>query len=214
MHKNQMVYRLLLETALENKNSKFVMRDIGRTLGVSPNTVSLAIRPLENIGAVSKSERSFGIINFEKLLNFWAVLRNFEKDIIYRTYVREKEDEIEKRMPHECAFTCYSAYALLFGNDAADYSTVYAYATEKGLEQIRMRFPEQRLSQKSNYFNLVILKPDPALAEEIDKGRLIKNSVPLPQIYVDLWNNREWNASEFLNKLKKRMDDMYAKAIL
>ncbi len=214
MHKNQMVYRVLLETSLKNKNSKFIMRDIGRALSISPNTVSLAIKPLESIGAVSKSERSFTVINFEKLINFWAVLRNFEKDIVYRTYVKEKEDEIEKRMPHECAFTCYSAYTLLFGNDAADYSTVYAYATEKGLKQIKIRFPEQRLSQKSDYFNLVILKPDPVLAEAIDRGLLVKNSVSISQVYVDLWNNKEWNASEFLNKLKKRMDDMYGKAIL
>ncbi len=214
MKKSQTVYRYLAEAALKDKNAGFAMRDMARALHISPNTVSLAIKPLERVGAVSRRSNRAGVLDLEKLMAFWAVSRNLEKDIIYRTYVDERETEIEKRMPSEIAFTCYSAYSMLFGNDASDYSGVYAYATEKGLEQIMKRFPEKRLSGKSGYSNLIVLKPDQVLEEMINTGTLKRSSVSVPQIYVDLWNNKDWYANEFLKKLKVRMDEMYAKAIL
>lgn len=214
MKKIQTVYRHLAEEVLKDRKRHFVMRDVARTLRISPNTVSIAAGSLGRIGAITRYEGYFSVTNFEKLLGFWAVERNLDKDIIYKTYVEEAESEIEKRMPAEVAFTCYSAYVALFGNDVSEYSGVYVYATEKGLDEIKKRFPERRLSERSDYTNLTVLKPDVVLEERINNGSLEKASVSLPQIYVDLWNNKDWYAYEFLKKLKHRVDGLYAKAVL
>ena len=214
MKKNQVIYRFIAQATLQNKKTKFVMRDIARTLKISPNTVSLTVKSLVNIGAVTQYGNYFSISDFNKLIDFWAVKRDISKDIIYQTYADIEESEIEKMMPSEVAFTCYSAYVLLFGNDASDYSGVYVYASDKGLKEIKMRFPEKKLSERSKYFNITVLKPDQLLSNMIDNGATIKSSVSVPQLYVDLWNTKDWYAYEFLKKLKIKIDDMYAKAVL
>ena len=66
----------------------------------------------------------------------------------------------------------------------------------------------------SDYTNLVVMKPDGELARRIDSHSLSHSSVSLPQLYVDLWNSNTWYAYEFLKKLEKRIDDIYAKAVL
>ncbi|MGD0729342.1 MAG: hypothetical protein ABR981_04675 [Candidatus Micrarchaeaceae archaeon] len=215
MKKIELVYRDILQTALSNKKSKFVVREIAKELGISPNTVSFAIMPLKRSGAVKMYLRHFDIINFDKLLAFWAVNRNMDKDIIYRTYVPVKNaEQIEKKMPNEIAYTCCSGYKNLFGNDVSDYSGVYVYAAEDSLMEIKKRFPERKLSERANDYNLFVLKPDKILEEKINSHKLEHDTVSIPQLYVDLWNTTEWYSYEFLKRLKKRINDTYGKAIL
>jgi hypothetical protein len=59
-----------------------------------------------------------------------------------------------------------------------------------------------------------VLKPDRLLGEQIKRHKLERSSVSLPQLYADLWNTNTWYAHDFLDKLEKRIDDTYAKAIL
>lgn len=214
MKKKQLVYRYLAEAALRDRKCHFILRRIALELRISPNTVSLAVMPLVNVGAVTEYKGYFGVTNLEKLLDFWAVTRNFDSDIVYSTYYDSPLPEIERRMPAEIAYTSYSGYAALFGNDVSDYDKVYVYAGERGLEEIRKRFPVRALSGKSGYVNVVVLRADLAMERMIEEHRLVKSAAPLTQIYVDLWNNKDWYAYEFLKKIKKRIDDNYAKAIL
>ncbi len=203
------VYRYVLEAALSNKEMMLTENGIAKVLGISPNTVSIAVRNLETIGAVSIYKRHFELINFDKALYYMCAGRRISADIVYSTYFRENIAEIEKAMPDEIAYTAYTAYANLFGNDASDYSEVYVYATEKSTEEIRHRFPKGRLSQASDYANIIVLKPDRILANMMEGGKLEKASAPVIQVYADLWNIKTWYAQEFEKKLKARIDGMH-----
>ncbi len=211
MNKSGIVYRHILEQALANRRSKFVEREIARRLGISPDTVNNAVAPLKGIGAVAMYRRHFEVLDFKKLLLFWAVHRKLERDVIYSSYVRIKDvSEIEDKLPDSIAYTEYSAYTKNFGNDASDYSEVYVYADDATRREIARRFP----SQWKDHHNLVVLKPDPVLEKRIADKKLVHSSVSMPQMYVDLWNNSTWYAYEFVKKLEKRIDDAYAKAVL
>jgi biotin operon repressor len=215
MRKIEIVYRYLIERILADKKTKFVGREIARELGISPNTISNAIAPLKRSGAADVHKRYFEVTNLEKTLAYWAVNRQLEKDIVYKTYVAVKNvDEIEKRMPSEIAYTCCSGYKNIFGNDVSDYGKVYVYAAESALIEIKRRFPERRLSAKVEGSNLFVLSPDSILESMILSGKLEHSSVQLSQLYVDLWNTSEWYSYEFLKRLGKKIDDKYGEIIL
>lgn len=209
-----MVYRYFAEGVLNDRKRHFTLRGIARELALSPNTVSLAAMQLAKVGAVTKYNGYFGVTSLEKLLVFWSVVRNLDHDIKYRTYSSLGIAEIEKRMPAEVAYTCYSGYVALFGNDVSDYDKIYVYATESGLKEVMRRFPEMELQGKPGYSNILVLKADPVMEIMIEEHTLRKAAAPLTQIYVDLWNNKDWFAYEFLKKLRQRIEDKYAKAIL
>jgi hypothetical protein len=127
---------------------------------------------------------------------------------------RRSTAEIEDMLPSGIAYTNYSGYTKLFGNAVSTYSEVYAYATEQAVEEIKKRFPKNLLSEGSDYGNLIILRPDYVLSKRIMGKALQGSTVSMPQLYVDLWNAKEWYAYEFLKRLKEKIDDKYAKAIL
>lgn len=213
MNKSGMVYRHIAEELLKNRKANLVEREIARTLGISPNTVSRALAPLKRIGAAQLYRTYFNIYDWKKLLLFWAVNRKIDRDIIYRTYYKTGDiSRIEDRLPGSIAYTSFSAYVKNFGNDASSYSEVYAYAPEQELKEIAQRFPP--MVGPHGYSNLIILKPDYVLEKRIVEGTLAHSSVSLPQMYVDLWNNNTWYAYEFMKKLEPRISDLYAKAIL
>ena len=215
MRKTGTVYRYLIEKVLADRKLKFVGREIARELGVSPNTISNALAPLKNSGAADVHKRYFEITDMSKTLAYWAVSRQLQNDIEYRTYVPVKNvDEIEKRMPGEIAYTCCSGYKNRFGNDVSDYVSVYVYATDSSLTEIKRRFPEKRLSDRADGSNLFVLAPDSILESAILSGKLEHSSVQVSQLYVDLWNTSEWYSHDFLKRLKKRIGDMYGEAIL
>ncbi len=215
MNKTNVVYREVAEAVLVNRKTALVGREIAKRIGASPDTVSSALTPLKKIGAIAMYRRHFEVVNFKKLLLVWAVNRKFDRDISYRTYVEVKDiQEIEDRLPGEIAYTNYSGYVKLFGNDASSYGEVYVYASESAMKEIKIRFPPKNISKGSEYSNLIVLKPDGVLGKRIIDRELTNSSVSLPQLYVDLWTNGSWYAYEFLKKLEKRIDDAYANAIL
>jgi DNA-binding Lrp family transcriptional regulator len=214
MKLNGAVFRYTLENALKKEPEELSENGIARALGISPNAVNYSLKKLVEMGAVAVYKRHIELVNFDKALYYWASVRNLKKDVVYSTYVRKSVQDIEKAMPSEIAFTAYTAYVARFGNDASDYSEVYLYATEIGLNEIKKRFPKEKLSERSNYANLIVLEPDRVLYDMIEKG-IERSSVPTTQIYVDLWNLKEWYAAEFLKRLETRIKgERNAKRIL
>jgi hypothetical protein len=213
MRLGSVVCRYILEMALKNKYS-FTENGIAKELSLSPNTVSVAVRNLANVGAAAIYKRHFELKNFDKALYYFSVNRKLREDIIYSTYFKSSVGEIEKSMPSEIAYTACSGYVNLFGNDASDYSEVYVYATERSCREIMDRFPKNRLSKASDYANIIVLKPDRILGSLISESAFDGSAAPVTQIYADLWNMKEWYAHEFEKKLKSRIDGMHGKKIL
>jgi len=192
MKQKDAVYRHMLNEAIEKKQLSFTQLALSQMFGISLSTVSNALAPLEKIGIIGKKTRSFYIIDVKKLLMFWTTFRRLSKDIIYSTRADKPVQKIEGEMPATVVFTAYSGYRMKFDEAPADYGEVYVYANAKILAEIKERFPEKRGPP-----NIFILEKDQNMPNE--------NIAPLSQVYVDLWNLKEWYAKDFLDALERRL---------
>ncbi|MCX6814707.1 MAG: hypothetical protein NTY20_03610 [Candidatus Aenigmarchaeota archaeon] len=194
MKKNEWVYREILHGFIEKRERFFTQRALSKRCGVSIGNVNKSLSVLDKINAIEKKSRGFVVINYRKLLLYWASNRNLERDIVYQTRVDKSVNEIERDLP-PVMFAAYSGYKFVFGIVPADYSEVVVYADD---EKIRERF-----GKKGGKPNLIVLKTDPHLRKF--------RKVPMAQIYVDLWNLGTWYAEDFLKELEKKMEGMAGK---
>jgi len=189
MLKSEIIYREMLEHSSERQTQL----KLSKVLGFSLSTVNNAFKPLVSMGAVKILPRGFKIADKEKLFLYWANVRNLEKDIVYSTRVDALPSAIEKSMSPDIVYTAYSAFKFTFKSVPADYSEIYVYS--ENVEAIKKRFPF-----KQGPPNLFVLRQDPRLSA------LAKNNIaPLSQVFVDLWNLKEWYAKEFVNELKVKL---------
>lgn len=194
MKKIEMIWREILEKG--QKDSVFEQKELALKLGFSTSTVFAALKPLREIGAVEVSGRGFRLVNFAKVLMFWATHRQFSKDIIYQTRVDLPMLEIEGLVDNQCVYGGYSAGRILLGSAPSEYDKVYLYASN--YSEIEKRFPKGQ-----GVSNIFVLKKDSFMD---DFGKM----TPVSQTYVDLWNLTDWFAQDFLNALKEKF---YAKLL-
>ena len=142
------------------------------------------------MGAVRINQRNFDVIDKKKILYYWASARNIEKDIVYKTRVEKKISKIESEMPSNVTYGAYSAYKFRFKDVPADYSEVYVYSDD--IEEIEKRFPKNNKQP-----NLFVLKKDTNMKE-----------ITVAQIFVDLWNLKEWYAKDFLKAMEKKINGL------
>ncbi len=174
----------------------FTQANLSRTTGVSVSAVNKTVNELKRIAAADVGRRSFSVIDFQKLLLYWATHRNLDKDIVYSTSVGMDVSRIESTMPPGIAFTAFTAYKFLVGEPPADYGEVYVYAGTDAMNIITDRFPP-----KKGVKNLFVLKADSFLERRIKNKELAASCVGLPRVFADLWNIRAWYAKEFTNRL-------------
>ncbi len=193
MTKKELIWREILFQAIEKKKWEFTQKELAEKFGFSLSTVFNALKVPRETGAIKVTGRNFSVIDAEKFLYIWATQRSLEKEIIYQTYVPENVSGIEGKMPAEIIFGGPSAYVLRYKDAPADYAKVYVYAKETGLEEIKKRFPETK-----GEVNLFVLKSDLLLSQFGDM-------TPDVQMFVDLWNMKDWYAKDFLNALKNKL---------
>ncbi|HLD06797.1 MAG TPA: winged helix-turn-helix domain-containing protein [Candidatus Nanoarchaeia archaeon] len=191
MKKGEQVLREILYQCMEQKNRRLTQRELSIGLHTALSNVHHAIQPLVKMGAIAVQGRNFTIISPRKILLYWASVRSIQKDIIYATRVDEGASAMEKRMPADVVFTACSGYKLKFKEMPADYSEVYIYA-DNG-EEIKRRFGESR-----NPPNLFVLQKDRNM-ERYGKTATWAN------LFVDLWNMKEWYAADFLKALEAKL---------
>jgi len=183
MKKIELVYNYILEQAMEKKRRSMTQAEIAEALGVSLSTVNAAISHLRKMNAVKVKLRSFDIVDAKKILYYWASIRNVGKDISYATRADMPAGEIEKNMPAGIVYAAYSAYKIKFKDVPADYSEVYVYGDP---ETVKKRFPPSK-----NRPNLFILS---------GPGKMT-----IANIFVDLWNMKEWYAKDFLAAMEAKI---------
>ncbi|MFH1641383.1 MAG: winged helix-turn-helix domain-containing protein [Nanoarchaeota archaeon] len=189
MNNKEIVYREILYNVMEKNNRNLTQSHLAKTLQLSLSTVNNAMQPLRNMGAIKINPRNFIVLDAKKILYYWASVRNLEKDIIYKTRVDMPVKEIEKNMPDDIIYSAYSAYKYKLKDVPADYSEVYVYGTD-----LEKRFPSNK-----NAPNLFVLKKD-KLAEKYGK------TMTIAQLFVDLWNVKEWYATEFIKGLEVKIN--------
>lgn len=194
-----MLYREISSDYMKGIN-RFTQLELSKRLSISLSTVNAALMNVSRINAVTINNRSFSIIAFDRLLFYWATHRNIAKDTCCNITVNAGINEIESSMPKGIAYTAYTAYKNTYSDAPADYSEVYVYATKEAIGDIKRRFPETKGTS-----SIVVLNADSALERRIDAGNLENTSVPISQVFVDLWNIRTWYAKEFSDALSKKI---------
>lgn len=194
MKKYESIYREILYKAIEKKEFSLTQSELSKKLALSLSLVNLAIKKLERIGSIKINQRNFKILDAKKILYYWSSIRNLERDILFKIRIELPIREIERIMPN-VLFTAYSAYKLKYDDVPADYSEVYVYAEQEEINLIKKRILKLKTSEKNP--NLIILKKD----------RLLKlySSIPVSQLFVDLWNLKQWYAKEFINSLEEKL---------
>ncbi len=196
MRKSELVYRELLRGFMERKKAVFTQLELAKVLKISLSTANNALRPLRRMGAVKVKRRSFEIVNWKKILYYWASMRNLEKDIVYETRaeIRGGVEEIEKEMPPHVVFAAYSAYRFRFNDAPADHSEVYVYCSKGSLKNLMKKFKQKKT--RANFPNLFVLKKD-----------FPDNIMPVGHMFIDLWNLKTWYAWDFVKALEDRIPD-------
>ena len=194
LKKNEWVYRHILILTMEKKATRFTQLELSKYFKISLSTVNNALEPLRRMGCITVQQRFFTITDTRKLLLYWATIRNIQRDLLYTTRMNASIKEIENLVPSDAVFTAYTAYKLLYKEAPADYSEVYFYIPQETLPEIKERFPKSKGPP-----NVFVLEGDPFLLN--GKHPLVSG----PQLYVDLWNLKEWYAQEFLTALEKRL---------
>lgn len=191
--KKEVIWREILVKATKREQLEFTQKDLAEKFGFSVSTVFNALKIPRGQGAVKVTGRNFRVIDAEKFLYIWATQRNLEKDLIYKTFFPAGAKKIEGLMPPGIVFGAYSAYVHKFGNAPADYDKVYVYAGNSELPEIKKRFPKTE-----GHPNVFILQQDDFLKPESGVTSAV-------QIFVDLWNLKDWYAREFLKELKEKI---------
>jgi len=192
------IYRDILYRAIEQKEFRFTQLDLAKKSGISLSIVNSAVKKLNSIGAVKINQRSLDVIDVKKILYFWASIRNLEKDVIYSIRIEASVKEIEKCMPN-VLFTGYTAYKLRFNDVPADYSEVYVYADETELNEIKKRLSFFKISDKNKLnYNFFVLKKDSFMK--------LYTTMPISQIFVDLWNMNKWYSKDFILAFDKEIE--------
>jgi predicted transcriptional regulator len=192
MKKLELVFMEILYQVMEKNNPVLKQSELSKKLGFSLSTINLAVKKLERMNAVRISKMNFRVIDVEKILYFWASVRSLEKDVVYKTRVEMPVREIEKSLP-DLTYAAYSAYKFKFKDVPADYSEVYAYADEEELKEVMRRFPANEKNP-----NLFVLRRHESMSQHPKTGTIA-------MMFVDLWNLRQWYASDFLKALEKRI---------
>ncbi|MBS3074351.1 hypothetical protein J4447_02730 [Candidatus Pacearchaeota archaeon] len=194
MKNQEIVLREIAFSAIEKKEFSLTQSELSKNLNISLSIINNIVKKLDSMGAVKIMQRCFKILNIKKILYYWASVRNIEKDIIFRIRVETPAREIERAMP-DAVFTAFTAYKLNYNDVPADYSEVYAYADENETEIIKERLKKMKTSD--NNPNLFILKKDKILGQY--------RKIPLGQIFVDLWNIKEWYAKDYTSEMENKL---------
>ncbi|MBI2574297.1 winged helix-turn-helix domain-containing protein [Candidatus Woesearchaeota archaeon] len=190
MKPSEMVYRELLYRAIEKRSSRTTQSELSKSLHLSLGTVNYALKPLRKLGAVEVGKRSLSVADVKKLLYFWASIRNVGRDIVYSTRADMPVYRIEKLVPSGTIFTAYTAYKMRFKDVAADYSEVYVY----GDSDLFM----ERFAATKQTPNLFVLRKDKCIDA-------YGQTATLANMFVDLWNMKEWYAREFVNAMEGKL---------
>lgn len=195
MKKIETIWHYLLYSALNEHNFKFTQKELAAKFNYSLSTVNYSLAIPTDIGAIRKESKFFILENFEKLLYYWASVRNLSKDIIYTAYLIGDIKDIQGQIPAESIFAGYSAANHWLKEPAADYDKIYCYVDEIQMQNIKERF----LVAEKKKTNIFFLKKD----KSMDKYGYYTT---LPQTFVDIWNMSDWYAQDFLKALKEKMN--------
>ncbi len=183
-------------------HKSFTQTSLSGELDVSIGMVNKSVSKLKRFGAVRTGPRNFTVIDYRRILLYWATIRNLERDVAYSTRVNLPVVEIERSLPDGVIFSAYTGTGLSFSEFPADYSEVWVYASEPLLVELERRFRKNNLPR-----NFIVLREDAKLQHSVRLFSKHPKSVSVPQLYVDLWNTPTWYSKEFQGLIERKMEE-------
>lgn len=195
MKKIEFIWRHLLYETVERRATSFRQQDLAASFGISSSTVNAALTPIRRLGAVRVGGRGFTVTDYEKILYHWANHRNLGTDLIRAIHINLPINAIEGSLPNTTVPTAYTAVRERLGEPAADYDKVYCYTDAP--DDVLQRFENDVTKGTPNLF---LLRSDPFLSRY--------PTIPLAQLFVDLWNLSDWYAKDFVQQVKEAINGL------
>lgn len=196
MKKIEFIWREILYQTIEKRQTRFQQQALASLFRISSSTVNAALAPLRELGAIDVGGRGFAVIDYEKILYHWANHRSLRHDTALRLSISLSIQEIEGFLPPKTIPTAYTACRERFGSVPSDYDAVWCYHNKP--QHVRDRFTAHITDR--GRLNLSVLTADPYLWRY--------ESLPLAQLFVDLWQMHDWYAKEFIKSVKEHIDGL------
>jgi hypothetical protein len=194
MKKIETIWHHLLYKALTDKQWKFTQKNIAGEFGYSLSTVHHALEIPAQMGAVRKAGKFFLLEDYQKLLYYWASVRNVERNIVYKTYFDKSVFEIEGLVPSDTVYAAYSSARRILGESPADYAKVYLYVKDNFIGKVEDRFP-----LSDGLPNIFVMKmPDVMFS--------YGSITTMPHTFVDIWNMADWYSKDFIIGLENKIN--------
>ena len=198
--KQHLVWRHIADMVLERQESTVTQQAIADELEVSKALVHHALIPLRGSGAVEVVGKRLVVRDVKKVLLHWAVHRRLDRDIVLALGGEDTPDATVRSCPPGLSFTSFAGYVRRYAEHPAPYAIVRAYIdpnAEALRKELVERFPRPRGPGDPG---LVLHAADPALA------RAKPAIVSAAQLYVDLWNEADFFAMDYLRALDRRLN--------
>lgn len=198
MLKREIVWRQIADDILLDRRSAFHQRQLAAELGVSLGNVNLALEPLRAVGAVAVVGKTLVVRDVKKLLAVWAARRD-PLETLVAFAASESPPALIRLLPPGLALTSFAGYVARYGEGPAPFSVVRAYVRpgdDVVLAELARRF--DRTADLANA-SLAVHAADPLLARDLPEV------VGPAQLYVDLWAEADFFASDYLRALETRL---------
>src|SRR3989344_7636179 len=192
MKKSEIVYREILINVL-NKKTLLTQLELSKKCNISLGYTNRVINQLAQMHALQIMNRGFKIIDANRILMQWAVIRKINNEAKPFS-IDLSTEELEKIVPSIAIFTAFSAWKFLKNKVPIDYREVYVYVNEKHKHFFDLWLNKQKLNKNKIPNLYVIYSKD---------DHLFKNSknniAPLPQIAVDIYSISNLGSKYFFN---------------
>ena len=199
MKKIETIWHHLLWEALYERRFEHTQQELAREFGYSLSTVHHAIVKAAAVGAVRIESKSFQLANVNKLLYYWASVRNLGGCIGYRTYYPGTILDAQGELPAGGIYGGYTAAWHLLGTAPADYDKLYYYFPD--INELKSRFPPNP-TYPPNIFVMTL----PSIPDYL--ARYPGGVTTLPHTFVDIWNLSDWFATDFTQALEEKIDGL------
>lgn len=107
-------------------SSALTEQEVAAKYNYSLSTVNYALGTPSKIGAIRKTSKFFVLEDFDKLLYYWASVRELEKDIVYATYYPGRSLTAESELPAGSIYGGHTAAKILLKEAPADYDKIHS----------------------------------------------------------------------------------------
>ncbi|MHB8696172.1 MAG: RNA-binding protein, partial [Solirubrobacteraceae bacterium] len=194
----EILWRQIADDVLEGRRTTFHQRALAAELGMSPGNVNLALEPLRAVGAARVVGKDLIVRDVRKILLLWAARRQPSRPLAAFTSM-ERARDLVRVLPPGLTLTSFAGFVARYGDEPSPFSVARAYVRaddQATLVELRRRFSE---SPDAGAATLIVHEADSVM------GRNLPEIVGPAQLYVDLWMEADFFASDYLRALEARL---------